>query len=345
MNGAASVTAAILCAAAVTVLRRMLLGDLAHVRATRRLSWSSAILVVLVATVAGRPVMRSASIPYNIRELAGGFPAIAAALVALVLLACGMALMSLAFLWSRQPGRFARRFVLMAAAAGTLLYILMAAAAPVESLDDVIGTPVLGIGGFVERWLRFVPLVAGPLALSTLGARMAIRRFDRESVSGLIAVLLVACASYIVVVPLAATNNIYELLRGKGGVLAACGLAGLFIGLGVGAALLGRSLASGRWRLTAMAVGIAALLVPVTWQCLVLATNPALNKYGRLFSARQFLLSPDRDHYLDDRQIFERFGLSQLGLLATLGIGAAISASVQGRPASREDAPRSHSSA
>jgi hypothetical protein len=280
---------------------------------------------VLVAVVIfGRVVLRLPGVPYNVKELTGDHPTLALIMLGLTLLACGGLPMAFASLSRRQPFLFAKLFGPLAAGVASAVFLILWLIVPMESIDDVVGSPVLAIGRTLERWLRFVGLCAGPLAGVTLGARFVLGDLRAKPFFiGIAVATAVMLTSYVIVVPLAATNNIAELLRNKGGAAAACGAAGYFMLTGAVFALLARSLApsSGRfaWFVPFL---VLVLSIPIAWQFFVLTTNPRLEKYGHVFSARQFLLSPDREHYLDDREIFLRFAMLQAGLTCVLASGA-----------------------
>jgi hypothetical protein len=179
----------------------------------------------------------------------------------------------------------------------------------------VVGAPVLGIGATLERSLRFTGLFAGPFAGWTVGVRLTLGDYSRGFWVGLAAAVVVLLASYVVVVPLADTDNLVELLRngGRSPAVVCLPLALMLLGLASAVTAGALEAALGRtFRLLIPAAVVLACSVPVAWQLFVTATNPRLEKYGQVFSARQFLMSPDREHYLGDGPIFLRFALAYL---------------------------------
>lgn len=271
--------------------------------------WLDALIVLGLAL----PLWRGArlpGVPYNVVELLpGGIGGLLTALgVAGVL-----ALLLAAPLWlhDRLIGMRHRSAWMLAAVmgGGLLAGLLLITVTPEESLWDVVGSPVLGWPGELEEWGRYAALhVAATLA--ALGAVWGVRWLATAESHGMLTrwlLLTLACALplHLVVVSWAATDNLTELMREGGGPLASAllftGLAGLFAAASAVAALV----AGARRR------GPLLLLALVAWPLATLAlwqgTEPMLIKYGRAFSAAQFLLSPDREHYVGGAALLKRW--------------------------------------
>jgi hypothetical protein len=289
----------------------------------------SALAVVLVVfAVGGASIERYASVPYNVKELmAGRPPALAAVVLALVIAGSGACVSALASSWRLDAARFAKVFPLCVLGAGSVAFVALLATVPLESLDDIVGTPVLGIGGTLERGLRFVALFVGPVAAMTLGSRLmlgALRDAGAGHGAGVVGAFMLG--SWVAVVPLAATSNVVELLRGRGFHLGVAALAAGLIGLGSLITILARALVRARRRplAVALAFAVVVLSVPVAWHLLLLGTNPRLEKYGQAFSAAQFLFSPSRDSYAGHDTVFMVFAATHVGLSVVLASGAAL---------------------
>lgn len=280
-------------------------------------------------TVWAAVIVDPASLPYNVRELTGPYPFVAIGALGSAVAALGVAPVLAAVGWLRYPRLFARAFVPVLFAFASVIFVMLAAVAPTESIHDIVGAPVLDIGRKTERWLRFVALVAGPLAAMTLGARLAFGQW-RAAWPAAMLMLLVVGATALVVVPFRATSNVAELLQGKGSVIAIFG--GLMLGVLAGA-LAAAPVRDLMKRCTALvAVGrnvvVAILLLPAGWSLLQLTLNPRLDKYGATFSALQFLLSPNRQQYLAEDALFARSMALQVLLSIALLLAGAIVALV-----------------
>jgi hypothetical protein len=290
----------------------------------RYIRWLIPIAYLLATVVAGHVALGLEGVPYNVKELFQSRPTISLVLLGAVLLACGGVPYVAARAWQRRPDCFTAFSVPVAWLSGLAVFLVLSFAVPTESLDDVVGTPVLGIGAMLERSLRFTGLFAGPLACWTVGVRLALGEYTRGFWVGLAVLLALLLASYLVVVPLAATDNLVELLRDDGRTLAVASVPLISVLLGLTSMVMARGLEAAMnrtFRPLVMAVVVLVCGIPVTWQMFVAATNPRLEKYGQIFSARQFLFSPDREHYLDDAAIFVQFALAQLLVIGVLAMG------------------------
>ncbi len=153
-------------------------------------------------------------------------------------------------------------------------------------------------------------------------------RISRLDLPAILAAAAIAAVGYYVVVVAAGTDNIVELLRGGGDWRFAAIAAAAAI---VSGAMAARAAAWCRlaglhrpWGHLFVILAFAAS-TPLAWQALVGATNPSLDKYDKVFAARQFLFSPDRDHYLPDRELAPRLAIAWWTGLGLLSLGAALS--------------------
>lgn len=264
---------------------------------------------------------RLPGVPYNVRELMpSGLQGVLAAL-ALAALAWALFVLPLHLLarWERTPQR-AGHLLWLAPATGLVLAVLVAAGVPRESLDDVVGTPTLG-GGVAESALRFAALMV-PLLLASAGAAWAVARIALPAAPGLLRVWLIpvlawALPSHYVIVTAAATDNLTELMHGGGSALAsACLYAGVLALWACACALAALPWVPRRGR----ALGLALLAGPAAAALLWAGSETTLVKYDRVFSAAQFLLSPDREHYAAAPALALRFALGALGLAAAAAL-------------------------
>lgn len=281
--------------------------------------WLDAAITLGLALLLWRGA-RLPGVPYNVVELLPGgigglFTALGVAGVLALLLAAPL------WLHDRLLGARHRSVWLLAAVVGggLLAGLLLVAVTPQESLWDVVGAPVLGWPGGLEEWGRYAALHAAA-TLAALGAVWGVRWLATAQSHGMLTrwlLLTLACALplHFVVVRWAATDNLTELMREGGGPLASVllflGLAGLFAAASAVAAVLAGARRRGlllAW--TAVAWPLATLAL---WQ----GTEPMLLKYGRAFSAAQFLLSSDREHYVGGAALLQRW-IAACGLLFVL---------------------------
>ena len=70
------------------------------------------------------------------------------------------------------------------------------------------------------------------------------------------------------------------------------------------------------FRLTAIALAVAcAIAAYALYQA---GSETAVVKYGKVFSAMQFLLSPDRTRYVMDGELIARYAIAYLSLVAAV---------------------------
>jgi hypothetical protein len=74
---------------------------------------------------------------------------------------------------------------------------------------------------------------------------------------------------------------------------------------------------SGTWTRRVIALGLSIIAIPVGWRLQDLGLEKPVQEYGLVFSGRQFLLGPDRQHTLNQPDLFARWAFVQAsGVLA-----------------------------
>lgn len=258
-------------------------------------------------------------LPYNVRELfAPGLGGVASALV-LSLVAYGMANAGFWLLGARRR----HGFLLFPAALvvhGALTWVLLRLAVPLESLHDIVGTPVLDWPWEWETWGRYTALHLVVMA-QLLGATLLVRAIWVPAAATDVLYWALVCALmawplHLVVVRGAATDNLTELMAGDASFWASSVLAGaLFLSFLCASALSAAgSSPQRRGGLLGVALLAAAGAALLFWT----GTEQVIVKYGRVFSAFQFLLSPDREHYLQGDALWLRYGAAFLGVSLAL---------------------------
>lgn len=255
-------------------------------------------LAVLGLAVAIGIAVRLPGVPYNVRELVSGGPTGALSLLSLAVASYLLANAALPL----GNGRLASRMLaapLWLAASGTLVFTLLRIGVPTESMDDIVGSPVLGwrwewerLGRFIALWMAVgLQVIGGFAAAAALGNARRLPLLLNWAIVAAVA----AGPLFHVVITLAATDNLTELV-GRGGSFVASAL--LALGL-MAVALSGASLSAlavGARPRAGLALGFAAgaALAPL---CFILGSEATIVKYDKVFSALQFLLSTDRGHY------------------------------------------------
>ncbi len=263
---------------------------------------------------------KSETIPYNVRELVDhiALPKTIALWLAVMLVGTTGWAVARSF-FTDSAWRSISVSIGLVLTSGSLIFVILLFATPIESIDDLVGTPVWGYQPQAERWVRFVGLFIGPVLLQSIGIRLAfsISTAERFSFPAILLAFLGIIVSYLTVVPGACTNNITELLNGNGrnpkvvflGVWMV--LAGFLGALPCGCAMISRKPLANWLRLSVFAI-LLAFSIPVSWYFVQQGTSSHIEKYDSTFSALQFLLSTDRSHYADSRSLFYRFSVVHL---------------------------------
>ncbi|MBW8363898.1 MAG: VanZ family protein [Rhizobium sp.] len=254
-------------------------------------------------------------IPYNVRELLRQDSAWLSAL--LLAVACYWLAVWPVWLARRPVSGLARlaQLPLGLLVYGAIAFLLLDAAVPDESLFDLAGSPVLGWPGQWELGLRWVALAAIPGALIYLAAQ-TVRRWRGRRLSALHfwAALPVLGLAYWGVVIQADTDNLVELMATPQPLAFAALSAWLYI-VFLASALLA-SPAMGAQRM----LSLIGTLISLPFALLFLHVGLAgtIDKYGQQFSALQFLLSADRQHYASMPVIWLRYSALHVLVIATL---------------------------
>jgi glycopeptide antibiotics resistance protein len=260
---------------------------------------------------------RAAFVPYNVREL---FLPDAAWLTALLLaLTCGWLAMWPVWLARRRVSGMARlvQLPLGLLAYGVVSFLLLSAAVPEESLFDLVGSPVLDWPQSLELGLRWVALAAMPGAVLYLAAQ-TVRRWRGRRLGALHfwAAALPLALAYWGVVAQAATDNLTELIATPRPLAFVALCAGFYIIFLAAALLASPAIAahrSARWSAVALSLPLAA-------SCFYLGLAGEIDKYGQQFSALQFLLSSDRQHYVSLPFIWLRYVVLHALVVAALAL-------------------------
>lgn len=255
-------------------------------------------------------------LPYNVREVFGHVSPLASALLLTGTLLClALPPVLIAHWLILKPAAGAWVVFPWVTVQGILSWLFLRKAVPAESLHDILGTPILGWSGEWELLLRFLGLMASPALIATAMAIMARPAADRRghALIALFPALLVAALlwHYVVVVQ-SATDNITELLTGKGAWTASLQLGAWFAVLSATGSYTSRSIAAGSGHPIVSAAGVILVSIPIGYALVLWATEAHVYKYGKNFSALQFLLSPNRDNFLSGALLFGAYTLAHI---------------------------------
>jgi hypothetical protein len=191
-------------------------------------------------------------------------------------------------------------------------WFILTYAVSFDRILKIVGSPVLQWHWYWEPAGRFVALFASFSLSMTVGTLIVVSLwYKRAATSAFLSWLVTAVALspllYWVVVSQAATDNITELMAGGGTAMSA-----LFLAIFVALVSFGGSLLAGQFhapsgRARLVAVIAVVISIPAAYLALAHGTASAVEKYGKVFSALQFLLSADRDHYAQGPELILRY--------------------------------------
>lgn len=287
--------------------------------------WAAGAAVAMVGGVLA--LAHVPGVPYNVRELLGtdGAPWLAMLVGIWLLLWSGSPALVVNMASPSRHVPFGRTFATLLALS-LVSAVMLLFAAPMESVHDVVGTPVFGGVVWPELVARLSVLMLGPIWAFSLGHAALGRSVRKQWDSGaalhlLLHGLWVIPLWHEVVVSWAATDNLTELMSGGGDLVATLCLMGYGVLVGAAATptLMAVATGEGRWWRSAAVWSLASLWPG--WLLVQAGTESVILKYGQVFSALQFLLSPGRDAYAQDNELFLRFAAAHMALLCLLAAG------------------------
>lgn len=259
--------------------------------------------------------------PYNILEL---FPSGTGGIIAALSLSATiyLAANSTFFLLMGKTRRRLVLFPLLLPLQGIIIWILLRIGVPLESIHDIVGAPVLDWPREWEMFLRFLALHQS-IATQMIGAVLIVTTICRPSLFAVFAYWLVvslmfAWPLHLIVIDGAATDNLVELMRDNATFTSSSLLASGILFLFIGGTAIGAAIAVSSRRIYLLAITFLAL--PMVAGCFLAGLEPVLVKYGKVFSAAQFLLSPSREHYLPQTDLLFRFAFAYVFCTAIIAI-------------------------
>jgi hypothetical protein len=264
---------------------------------------------------------RSDLVPYNVRELVDGKHPFLSVILLAGAVYWIMGFPVLIVQWLTRGELYLLSLPVLALIHGLVAWILLRFAVPIESIHDIVGSPVLDWPWEWEMFGRFLALFSLWTVGATAGGIIASWHIFPGNKSALLAwivgALLLIPISYYVVVVAAATDNLVELMAGSGSLGAF-----LLIGLSITGVALG-----GMKGVLALIPGAVRRMPAVAWVlgagilaygALYYGTEQIIVKYNQVFSALQFLLSSSRTKLAGPGELLIRYATLYCFLIATI---------------------------
>lgn len=284
--------------------------DSTRVRMTgmRSPGWRAHLVFLMAFAVVIGVVLTSPWVPYNLRELIPSGGRGAATVVALCLLIYSM--VNGVFLLDALPSRtWLAMFPVFLIGHALVSWFLLRLSVPLEAIHDIVGSPTLAWPWEWELVGRYMALHT-TLLLQVAGAVLLVQCILKPAklsyfLCWLMLSLTLAWPLYTVVVTWAATDNLTELMADQASFLSASLLAFALMMTCVSGSALSAAISARRQLAALFSLAMAAALMASL--CFWWGAEHTILKYGKAFSAFQFILSTDRDHYAEGTALLARF--------------------------------------
>jgi len=265
-------------------------------------------------------VMHSPFVPYNVRDLLHPVHPILSLIVFALFLYWSVGFPVLIGYLMTQSSSAAWSYPILLALHSVVAWFVLTYSVSFDRLHKIVGSPVLHWHWYWEPAGRFVALFTA-FSLSMTASTLLVLAFiyRRRSAAALLSwIITTATLSpllYWVVVTNAATDNLIELMAGGGTPSAA-----FFLSLFVMLVCLGGSSLAAQFQTIRSGLRFTVLLgvlisIPLAYLAFAFGSASALEKYGKVFSATQFLLSRDREHYAQGLELGLRYLAFHAGLI------------------------------
>lgn len=304
-----------------------------------RFSRKPAVILALIGlaalSIASWVLVRIPGVPYNVRELfPPGHADVSAVLFAALLLFGGFAPAWVAGLFLKNP-RWSLGTPVWAAMVALVAWVLLRLSVTTESIDDILGSPVLRWGWDWEYICRFLAQYGGS-AIILIAASAAVGTASRSGTYAgiqtglglLFTNLPLLLLVHFVVIEWACTDNLTELIRDDpypGDAF----LMVLVLLLGLNASVVAHTWRSPRAGSCLLALVATPILAFLGWLLLDAALVPQLTKYGITFPAVRFLLGPERQTNLPKAAFLLRWTLVYVAAVFTLAYGQLVALMLQ----------------
>lgn len=278
---------------------------------------------IVILVTAAWLIMHTPAVPYNVRDLLHPVHPLSSLVVLSLFTYWSLGFPVIAAYWLTSPHSKTWIYPAIMSLHAAVGWALIIFSVSFDRIHKIVGAPVLGWPWHWEASSRLFVLFSALSLSITAGTLLAVslifkRRAGAAWLSWAITTIVASPFLYWVIVTKAATDNITELMADGGSVLS-CVLLSTFVALiAFGGSLLVAQSNAGNGRSRSVAWFGVAVTFPLAYLALGFGTENALVKYGHVFSALQFILSPDREHYVQGPELTLRYVLFHMGALGTV---------------------------
>lgn len=281
-----------------------------------------AVGVVIVALLAAI-VSHLPGIPYEVEALLNPYHPFVAPVVFAMFAFWAAGVPMLAARWLETGWRAALLFPIVVVLHAVVAWALIRQAVLPGMIHKVAGFPILRWPWEWETLLRFSTLQSALFLLLTGGCvvkRVAMRQSKPRTMLIWLfwAVCLVPPLHY-VIVGLAATDNLTELMAGGGGARSSLLLALWCVLVGATGSMFGDDQGTNRKGM-GLRLFFAVSSIAFGYVILWFGLESNVQKYGTTFSALQFLLSSDRQHYAGGWELGIRYVMFHSGIVGLIAL-------------------------
>jgi hypothetical protein len=257
-------------------------------------------------------LMHSSVVPYNVRNLLHPVHPFLSLVALSVFLYWTFGFPVITTYWLTRSRLRAVFYPLLLACHAIVAWFLLSYSVSFDRIHKIVGAPILGWHWYWEPAGRFIALFAAISLALTGGTLFAARlSYNRKILTAFIVWIATAAALspflYWIVITKAATDNLVELMAGNGTVPAAVLLC-IYLTTITFAGALSAAQAQQRLRAFGLRTFLAlGLSVPIACLAIYYGTEQHMEKYGKVFSALQFLLSRDRENYAQGFELIVRY--------------------------------------
>lgn len=275
------------------------------------------LLFIIVFAIIANTIANAGSLPYNIRELFSGRSASVSGALISIVLALYVVMPVYICIWLNRVAfiKSILSYPVIIAFTGFLAWLMLWVAVPLESLHDIVGAPVLDWPWHWEILLRFIALQMPLLIISTGVVIVLLSTTKLLNIRPLLTAKWIFVSvpllmiSHWVVVRYASTDNLVELMENQG-----TWKSSIFLYLWVTVCVFNGYLSSIVFQQRTRAFMVFTLIsiacsFPLGFGLLSLGLEDMVFKYGKTFSALEFLLGPDRDHTLSSIELIMRYSI------------------------------------